>query len=130
MFYKARFDRDINIKVIDRNDEVINAKIDTGATEILIPFHYINRLSTIPEAEIRKLPKKEFISASGCTITGYKTLIILKILGFNGCFRKNINVYFYDTQIIGKGILFGLIAIKECFKFCIDKEEFTLQINH
>ncbi len=115
------------INIIDFEDMAISTKIDTGATEIMIPFEYRKRLTTYSEKNIKNFKEKTFTTTSGCNIIGYNANLHLKINIGDCNFPKTLSVYFYDSEIKNKDILFGLNPIKKHFKFCISRDEFSLQ---
>ena len=110
--------------------ENISLKIDEKKLVMkkdLGKIEYRKRLTTYSEKNIKNFKEKTFTTTSGCNIIGYNANLHLKINIGDCNFPKTLSVYFYDSEIKNKDILFGLNPIKKYFKFCISRDGFSLQ---
>ena len=120
-YYKTKSNFEARVTFIHKSKK-IDVKIDTGATDLVMPISDLKIFDkTLSEDDFKKNSEiKEYKSASGHTMLGYKKeiRILIKDVGL-----ITLNAYFYD----GIRRLFGLRELSKHFKFCINRDEFSLQ---
>lgn len=121
----------IKIKTNDiEKDIYIDAKIDTGATELFIPFKYLkNFIPTKDASKTENIIKqnkyniKPFEVANGNKFNGYMQRIKVRVKGVDK--DLIIKACFYDRDV--SYALLGLKPLLKHFKLCIEKDKFTLE---